>query len=212
MFTITEKKENGFDIIVLKDNNTGTFAEILPACGAILHSFSVNNEEAAMNVIEQYESSDDFKNNLEAKGFKSVKLSPFVCRMKNGEYSFGKSTYKIERFYIGKNAIHGLLYNKAFTITEKNADEESAIVSLVNEYRGSDKGYPFNYDCIVTYELKKENSLTVTTNIINKDAGNIPVADGWHPYFTFGNNINDLQLEFQSKYWSLMRSCCQPAN
>jgi aldose 1-epimerase len=199
MFTITEKKENGFDIIVLKDNNTGTFAEILPACGAILHSFSVNNEEAAMNVIEQYESSDDFKNNLEAKGFKSVKLSPFVCRMKNGEYSFGKSTYKIERFYLGKNAIHGLLYNKAFTITEKNADEESAIVSLVNEYRGSDKGYPFNYDCIVTYELEKENSLTVTTNIINKDAGNIPVADGWHPYFTFGNNINDLQLEFQSK-------------
>jgi aldose 1-epimerase len=27
----------------------------------------------------------------------------------------------------------------------------------------------------------------------------IPVQDGWHPYFSFGGSIDELQLEFQSK-------------
>lgn len=27
----------------------------------------------------------------------------------------------------------------------------------------------------------------------------MPVVDGWHPYFTLGDNINKYQLEFQSK-------------
>jgi aldose 1-epimerase len=27
----------------------------------------------------------------------------------------------------------------------------------------------------------------------------MPIQDGWHPYFSFGGSIDDLQLEFQSK-------------
>jgi aldose 1-epimerase len=27
----------------------------------------------------------------------------------------------------------------------------------------------------------------------------IPICDGWHPYFTFGDSIDNCQLEFQSK-------------
>ena len=27
----------------------------------------------------------------------------------------------------------------------------------------------------------------------------MPVADGWHPYFSFGGKIDELQLKFQSK-------------
>jgi aldose 1-epimerase len=67
------------------------------------------------------------------------------------------------------------------------------------EYRSEDPGYPFGYDCIVTWQLEAENKLTVTTECINKDEGLIPMQDGWHPYFTLGGSINDLQLEFQAK-------------
>ena len=74
-----------------------------------------------------------------------------------------------------------------------------AKVSMKGEYRATDPGYPFNYDCIVTYELEKNNKLNVITEVINKDEHSIPIQDGWHPYFSLDSSIDELQLEFQSK-------------
>ena len=199
MFSIKEKSENGFDKIVLCDESSGTVAEVIPACGALLHSFAVLNKGVMLNLVDHYADADEFKNNAEALGFKSCKLSPFVCRMKNGRYHFGEADHTIEKFYLAKNAIHGLIYDALFTVTEIQATNENATVTMRHQYRGEDKGYPFNYDCLISYQLKKENALTVTTEIINKDEGSIPIADGWHPYFSFGSSINDLQLEFQSR-------------
>src|SRR5205085_395406 len=50
-----------------------------------------------------------------------------------------------------------------------------------------------------TYVLKAGNTLQLTTVISNLDDKLIPVADGWHHYFTLGDSINECQLEFQSK-------------
>jgi aldose 1-epimerase len=199
MFSVSGKTENGFDTIILLDESTATSAAIIPSCGAILHSFSIKHNDGLLNVIDSYSSAADFKENSTAKGFKGCKLSPFVCRLKNGSYSFGKDTYRIKKFYLGNNAIHGLVYDAPFTIEEQFADETKAQVKVKYEYRATDAGYPFNYDCLITYQLQKENTLSITTEIVNKDKGIIPIADGWHPYFTFGGSINDLQLEFQSK-------------
>ncbi len=199
MFSLSGNNENGLSKIILLDEATGTAAEILPAFGAILHSFSIQHHNRLLNIIDNYSSAEDIKENMTAKGFKSCKLSPFVCRLKNGNYTFGKKEHHIEKFYLGNNAIHGLIYDAPFTVVQEMADADSASVQLKFEYRSLDAGYPFNYDCMVTYTLKKENALDITTEIINRDEGMIPVADGWHPYFTFGGSINELQLEFQSK-------------
>ena len=106
---------------------------------------------------------------------------------------------QVAQFYLGEDAIHGLIYDAPFTITNQQADEEMAVLELLHHYKGNDAGFPFIYDCKVVYELKKNNSLSITTTIINKDEGMIPVCDGWHPYFSFGGSIDDCQLEFQSK-------------
>ncbi len=199
MFSVNIITADGFEKAVLKDNATGSVAAIIPSCGAVLHEFGVQHNGQWLNVIDHYDDAADFENNCTAKGFKGCKLSPFVCRLKNGEYTFGQTNYTIEKFYLGQNALHGLLYDVPFFITGQYADEEKAGVVLKHEYRKTDKGYPFNYDCIITYELQKDNALTIITTLINKDGGIIPVADGWHPYFTLGGEIDDLQLEFQSK-------------
>ncbi|MEO6538234.1 MAG: aldose 1-epimerase [Ferruginibacter sp.] len=198
MFIITAITEKDFDKIILEDKISGTALSITPACGAIIQAFSVPHNGGILNVIENYQDKDDFKKNVEAKGFRGTKLSPFVCRLKKGEYIFAAEEYKIKKFYLDKNAIHGLLYNAVFVISHQSATHESATVTMKHEYRGEDTGYPFHYDCIISYQLKKGNEVVVTTEIINRDKGTIPMADGWHPYFTFSNNINDLQLEFQS--------------
>ena len=199
MFAIEKKTEDGFEKIILRDKTTNTFATIIPSCGAILHAFEVIHNGELINVIESYDSADDFKKHFESKGFLGAKLSPFVCRLHHGTYHFGEKKYTIEKFYLGKNAIHGILYDKAFMLVRESADEMHASVTMTYEYRAEDAGYPFNYDCVITWQLEKDNKLSVTTECINKDEGLIPMQDGWHPYFKLDEVVDELQLEFQSK-------------
>lgn len=198
MFSIQKKEEDGFKKIILTDDSSKTFAEIVPSCGAILHAFIAENKGEPVNVIQSYASAEDFKDTV-TKGFLGSKLSPFVCRLNKGKYHFGEKDYTIEKFFLGKNALHGKLYDKEFIITGESSNELHASVSMQYEYRAEDEGYPFNYDCIVTWQLEKDNKLSVITECINKDEGLIPIQDGWHPYFTLGDAIDNLQLEFQSK-------------
>ena len=198
MFSIQKVTENGFRKIILKDESLGTKAEIIPSCSAMLHSFIVNNNGEEMNVIDSYSSLSDFQNNVTSAGFKGCKLSPFVCRIKDGKYNFGEKNYVIEKYYNGVNALHGELYDKSFDIISELASEEKASVTMKYHYDKEDPGYPFSYDCIVTWQLESNNSLRVKTECINKDKGLIPMQDGWHPYFDLGAKIDDLMLEFQS--------------
>lgn len=199
MFSIQKRSENGFDKIILQNEVTGNFASVLPACGAILHEYVVRIDNKPVNVIDSYASLDEFKNQLEEKGYKGCKLSPFVCRMNESKYHFGEKEYFIQKSRPAKHALHGLLYDKPFTITSEIANELNASVTMKYEYRGEDPGYPFHYDCMITWKLEPENKLTVITESVNKDAGLIPMQDGWHPYLTLGEKIDDLHLEFQAK-------------
>jgi len=194
MFSIDKKNESGFEKVILKDNTANTYATILPGCGAILHEFVSNGNSEVHNVIESYDSADDFKKHVETKGFLGCKLSPFVCRINRGIYRFGGEKYRIEKFYLHKNALHGELYDKSFHIMGETASELHASVTMKYEYRAEDPGYPFNYDCMITWQLETDNKLSVTTECTNKDVGLIPIQDGWHPYF----NLGELLLEFQS--------------
>ncbi len=198
MFSITHQQINGFSTIVLTEDATGTKAIIVPQCGAMLHGFEIEQRGISLNVMDHYAGIDDYRKNQAFKGFKSGKLSPFVCRLKKGEYKFDGRDYKIEKFYLGKHALHGVIYDADFTMMHAQADEEKAVVQMKYAYRGEDSGYPFYFDCVVTYELSFDNYLTINTTIINKHHGEIPICDGWHPYFTFGKKIDHLQLEFQS--------------
>ena len=199
MFSIQKKSEAGFEKIILKNDITGNYASVVPACGAILNEFVVTKDGQPVNVIESYASYEEFKNHLEEKGFRGCKLSPFVCRLNNATYTFGENEYTVKKYVPGKHALHGLLYDRSYTVISQNANESDASITMKYEYRSEDPGYPFSYDCIVTWQLEAENKLTVTTECINQDKGLIPMQDGWHPYFTLGDSIDELQLEFQSK-------------
>jgi aldose 1-epimerase len=199
MFSIHKKIEAGFKKVILKNDITGNYAAIIPSCSAMLHEFVATQDGTSTNVIESYGSFDEFRDHLALKGFAGCKLSPFVCRLQNGKYIFGEKEYSVQKSLPSKHALHGLLYDKEFIVIAETANELNASITMKYEYRADDPGYPFNYDCIVTWQLEAENKLTVTTECINKDEGLIPMQDGWHPYFTLGDSINDLHLEFQSK-------------
>jgi len=119
--------------------------------------------------------------------------------MKNGEYKFDGRTHKIDKFYLGDAAIHGLLFDESFTVKEKTANKDSASVTLGYTYNKTNEGFPFVYTVLVTYTLAENNKLTLTTAITNTGDTDMPLSDGWHPYFTLGVPVNELMVQFNSK-------------
>lgn len=197
MFSVFSKKEDGLDKIVLK-SDTST-VEIIPNCGGILNAWQVENNGTLIDVIDGYESEADFKENCESKGFRSVKLSPYVCRMAEGKYNFEGQDFQVKKFFLNEHAIHGLVYDAAFEPVHQQADETGAILQLEYCYAATDKGFPFQYTIMLEYVLQANNLLTLNTYVLNQHAAAIPLADGWHPYFKLGESVNKLSLCMASK-------------
>ena len=93
-FTADINTEDIFRVIHLKNEAEETSAEIY-SFGALLNRFKIKN---SVNVIDGFASPQDAKDNI-TNGFKSAKLSPFVCRIANGKYDFNGQKFSIDKFY-----------------------------------------------------------------------------------------------------------------
>ncbi len=183
-------------VIRLKDNVSGGEAEIY-TFGGLLNAFTVPINGELINVVGGFESVDDAVQNI-TSGFKSAKLSPFVCRMNKGAYAFHHHPYQVQKHFLLGHAIHGLIYDAVYEITGHTADDSGAAVTLSHQYKGMDPGYPFAYHISITWELKRGNRLQVSTTMDHDHATAIPMADGWHPYFSIGGKVDEWILQFSA--------------
>jgi len=118
--------------------------------------------------------------------------------MNHSQYDFENHHFHIGKFELAGNAIHGLLYNNVFEVVSSFADEQAAVLVMQHEYDGSDAGYPFTYAMQVSYVLRSNNELGITTSITNTHHSRIPLADGWHPYFSLGRKADELKFTMQT--------------
>lgn len=196
-FNISHDDVKGWKEIHLTDTRSGTRAVIVPAAGGILNGFSVEHHGRTVQVIDGFSDAADFMAGIET-GFQSAKLSPFVCRIRDAAYVWEGRPYRLEKFSLNGAALHGLIYDSAFDVIEEIIHMDHAEVELKHAYAGSDPGYPFPYDCYIRYRLVEDNTLLITTAIHNRSNTPIPVADGWHPYFTLGGKVDDLTLQMHA--------------
>lgn len=196
-FAMNRVNQGGFELVNLENLRNGTIASILPGFGAALHAFTLRTAHGDLNVIDHYPDLNTLEETLEQR-FKSCKLSPFVCRIPSGRYEFHGSVFTLESRPEPGSALHGLLYNKRFGISDEYCDDNEVSVTLKYNYKRDDAGYPFRYRCEVKYTLFEEDVLGVQTTIINLDETAIPIADGWHPYFAPGENLDEWMLRISS--------------
>jgi len=196
-FEVCIDEHSEYPVITLRDTNTGCEAEIY-AFGGLLNAFRIPAKGKTVNLVEGFDSVADAKKYI-TRGFKSAKLSPFVCRMQNGRYRHRGITHRVNKHYLGEHAIHGLLYDAVYEITDSKSTEAAAGVKLIYRYTGSDNGYPFPYDILLNWKLQTGNKLSITTIITHHNSHAIPLADGWHPYFTLGGGVDDWTLQFNSQ-------------
>ncbi len=192
-FSAVIQNEDIFPAVILKDERSKTEA-VIYSFGAMLNSFVIDGHQ---NIIDAYQSCSDAKENF-ANGFKSCKLSPFVCRVKNGEYAWQHHHFKTGKFFWNKEALHGLLYDSTFLIKASGAGNEAAFVTLETYYSNKEEGFPFEYACAVTYKLEQQNKLSITTVITNHANKEMPLCDGWHPYFKFDQPLNHLLFQINT--------------
>jgi aldose 1-epimerase len=197
IFTIDRTEENGFSVIRLTDHFNKSTVAVLPQHGAMLHEFTTTINGVSHNHIDNYPNAEALKAQI-GISYKGTKLSPFPCRIKQGKYAFKGSEYEFANKFPDGSAIHGLLYNRPFELTDNFVTESNASITLYHEYGGDDPGYPFRYSCSITYTFNRNNKLSVETVVKNLDDETIPVADGWHPYFQLGGKADDWTLKFCS--------------
>lgn len=207
-FSIRRVQEKDLSLVHLKDEKSGTEIALLPAYGASLHAFRVQLPErdrvrlpsgsnGLFNVIDNYHDLAEVQREM-GKNFKGPKLSPFPCRINAGKYEFEGAVYTFGKLFGDGTAIHGLLYDKAFTITDESEGNSSASLSLEYLYKKEEAAYPFAYRCLIKYILHTGNLLEVQTRVTNMDERTMPIADGWHPYFRLGGKIDDWWLQFNA--------------
>ena len=193
-FAVSISQESGYQVVELQNKQLGTTAQLY-SFGALLNAFTIPTKTGTFNGIDGFSSINDAIANATA-GFKSSKLSPFVCRLQHGKYTFDHTDYTIEGFYLGEHAIHGLLFNASFKIIETKSTELEASVTFIHQYQGTDPGYPFPFTVQITWKLKGGNTLQVSTKATNNHSSAIPFSDGWHPYFVMGETIDTATLSF----------------
>lgn len=196
MFSTTILSKDGWQVVELADTYSGVRVEIVPSAGAILNRLYLSND---LNIIDGYDHKNDFIKNVH-NGFRSAKLSPFVCRLNQATYSWQGKIYRLDKFILNGSAIHGILYDAPFDIMETSSDDTFAAVVLRYQYDGQFAGYPFPFNCTITYCLSAGSNLKITTHISNPAAAenSLPICDGWHPYFKLGGKVNDWFLEICS--------------
>jgi aldose 1-epimerase len=185
-----------FELVRLIDTSSNTVIEIATK-GALLNSWQVMGHSKSLEIV----GGNDFSKgwvNFENNGFRGGKMSPFSCRLENGQYTIDNTTYTLEKFYHDKHALHGILYDAVFTIQSTDANAESAMINLSYHYKGTDKGFPFDYSLLIKWQLHKNNLVTVETIITNLSESTIPMMDGWHPYFQLDSSINDTSITLKA--------------
>lgn len=197
-FSCNRIQQNGWEEIVLRDENTQFAATIIPSGGAILNKLEIIHQGKKFNLVEGFENAEDWKEN-KTKGCKSAKLSPFVCRLNYSTYEWEGSSYTCEKFVLNGHAIHGLLFDAVHEVEFCEANNFYAECKLFYRYDGSHPGYPFPYDMNVRYRLESEGRLTIKTSVHNRSGKTIPISDGWHPYFKIGETIDTAALQINAK-------------
>lgn len=186
MFELNYKAKG--KILLIKHSSNSFFAELALHKGASLQKLKLNNIEIIKDLHPlTYEGT-----------YASSILFPFANRIKDGKYTFRGNHFQFPvNVAEENNALHGLVFDKTFSLTESHLNKNSA--KIVLEYNEKNKAvcFPFTYNLQLTYTFTKDR-MNLEMKIKNTSSSSFPFTVGWHPYF-YANNLQDCSLQFNAK-------------
>lgn len=186
---------SSWEVWQLEDVQQNMRIDIVPSAGGILNAWWVGD----VNIIDGYSGHGDFLARVHA-GFRSAKLLPFAGRLHEASYAWQGRSYRLDKFLLNGSALHGLVYDQPFVVDETWQDQDGCGIKLIYQYPGDHPGYPFRFSCEVVYRLGAGGLLEISTKLGNPSDGveELPLVDGWHPYFVLGDVVDQWRLKVQS--------------
>ena len=199
-FKISKSYFGEFEEYTVKNLETHESFKVVSGFGCNLRELSLKSGIHVHSLIHGHV----IPSKLRKKYSTCAMLTPFTGRIPDGVYSFQDQKYQLEINKPKENvAIHGLVYDKPFSLVEKIVTNDS--VSLHFEYLIKEDmfhGYPFNLLLKKIFTFS-DRGLEISTEAKNVGSSRLPFGDGWHPHFSLGNNlgnkIDDLVLELRAK-------------
>lgn len=187
MYTLTKKEEKGLQFLELTSFDQTCKAKLCLHQGGRLSNLMLKGIDLLANFDPA-----TYKDN-----YASSILFPFVNRIKNGKFTYNSVNHVLECNEVDKNnALHGLVYDKNFTLIESDLTSNYGSVKLQYTYAGTCEGFPFKFDMLLTYKLDDHN-LSVSVEVNNTGDEAFPFTLGWHPYF-MSKNLNKSTLNFEA--------------
>jgi len=175
LFTIKhiQNKDSNLNYIELKDSSGSSRAIISLNLGGSLQELTLKNNSIIKDLHPlNYD-----------KSFASAILFPFAGRIRNGSYTYKEKKYRLAINNSDENSVlHGLVYNKIFSVVEKKSSSTQAEVKLAYTEKNKTQGFPYKYNIQLHYTLTID-TIDLTVTIKNNDIISFPFCVGWHPYF-----------------------------
>lgn len=175
--------------VIELSNNSGGRVSIIKSLGGTVY----NLEIAGKSILFHDKTHEITKNDL----FRGRMLFPFNDRIPEGKYQFNGEEYVFPLNCDEKDSIHGLIYNREMDEVIINDGDEPELILTTTTLKGEFPGYPFCIKIDIHYKLLKDH-LLIDFTVENRGEEQTPFALGWHPYFTFGHNIDSSTLKFDS--------------
>lgn len=194
MYSIEEiiNSNSNLNHVIIKNEKIDLHSVIYPNLGASLQKLTSNGIEIIDGITANEEGLIAYKNK-----YNSSFLFPFPNRVAYGKYAFNTTNYEMDCNEIAlNNSLHGHIYNKSFSIIEKNISGDIASVAFSYSNYGTTKGFPFSYKLEIKYTFSN-GKLSIDFDIYNTGESAYPFGIGWHPYFN-SNNLNESMLDFEA--------------
>jgi len=192
-FSIKETSFGRYKGHILLNNNTGESIEVIYTHGLTIKSIKMLfNNEKLFDVIHGHASPEELE--LKPFAFSSTLMIPYVGRIYKGRYKFQSKEYTLPINTNEGHSIHGLLYNKSWSVKSIEDGEKASTSYIYNIHENDFNGYPFNLNVEVKIYFNI-NGLMILTKATNSGNTPLPIVFGWHPYLRVSNkSINDCYL------------------
>ena len=148
---------------------SGGTRALISMSGAGLHALHVGDRAVMPGDTER----------SRARWFSGPTLAPWPNRICDGRWSIAGGDFTSPANDGLGNALHGLVFDKAFDVVERRDDR------IVLEYLlGADAAYPWAVRVRVSYVVDADG-LACTFGAVNESDARVPFAIGTHPYFAF---------------------------
>ena len=191
-FSIISRPLGTVQCYVLKRDDGAEF-EILSGFGAGLNAWRVPNGNALLDLLFGYRDGSTL-HKIAPDTNAGCRLTPFPGRVAYAKFNWnGKDYQLVNNVSWAPHALHGFLQNKEWAFKSFESDSEKCVAVFTCDWPGAFAGFPFPFRATNKVTFTGE-SYTVESTVKNIGNATMPYSEGWHPYFSLGQKIDELTM------------------